>query len=127
MSKVTWVKVKGNMGQGQIRLPNKDRWAHDNVKLLNLFFFFFNFCLGKKFPIEAHSKSSTRWHQSSPAIFLHFHCSEMAPPPKWYYKEKIRSVLQSGTVFRFSSPRTRRLFQFSPPFCLSDMHDCMKK
>ncbi len=34
--KVTWLKVKG-VGQGQmIRVPNKGRWAHDNVKLLHL-------------------------------------------------------------------------------------------
>ncbi len=30
-----WVKVKGHMDQGQIRVPNKGRWAHDNVKLLH--------------------------------------------------------------------------------------------
>ncbi len=28
--------VKGHVGQGQIRVPNKGRWAHDNVKLLHL-------------------------------------------------------------------------------------------
>ncbi len=28
-------EVKGHMGQGQIRVPNKGRWAHDNVKLLH--------------------------------------------------------------------------------------------
>ncbi len=27
---------QGQMGQGQIRVPNKGRWAHDNVKLLLL-------------------------------------------------------------------------------------------
>ncbi len=37
-SKVTWVKVKGHIGQGQIRVPKKGRWAHINVKLLHLFF-----------------------------------------------------------------------------------------
>ncbi len=26
------------MGQGQIRVPNKGRWAHDNVKLLHFLF-----------------------------------------------------------------------------------------
>ena len=31
VSKVTWVNVK-------IRVPNKRRWAHDNVKLLHLLF-----------------------------------------------------------------------------------------
>ncbi len=36
-SKVIWVKVKGHVGQGQIRVPNKGRWAHDNVKLLHYF------------------------------------------------------------------------------------------
>ncbi len=30
-----WVKVKGHVGQGQIRVPNKGRWAHDNIKLLH--------------------------------------------------------------------------------------------
>ncbi len=30
-----WVKVKGHVGQGQIRVPDKGRWAHDNVKLLH--------------------------------------------------------------------------------------------
>ncbi len=25
------------MGQGQIRVPNKGRWAHDNIKLLHWF------------------------------------------------------------------------------------------
>ncbi len=34
-SKVTWVKVKGHINQGQVRVPNKGRWAHDNVKLLH--------------------------------------------------------------------------------------------
>ena len=29
------VKVKGLKDQGQIRLPNKGRWAHTNVKLLH--------------------------------------------------------------------------------------------
>ena len=33
--KVTWVRVKGHMGQGEIRVPNKGRWAEDNVKLLH--------------------------------------------------------------------------------------------
>ena len=37
---VTWVKVKGHIGQGQIRVPKKSRWAHINVKLLH----FFSFC-----------------------------------------------------------------------------------
>ena len=27
------LEVKGHMGQGQIRVPNKGRWAHNNVKL----------------------------------------------------------------------------------------------
>ena len=35
MSKVTRVKVKGHTGQGQIRVANKGRWAHYNVKLLH--------------------------------------------------------------------------------------------
>ncbi len=39
---VTWVEVKGHMGQGQIRVPCKGRWAHDNVKLLH-------FCIGFRF------------------------------------------------------------------------------
>ncbi len=34
-SKVTWVKVKGHIGQGNIRVPNKGSWAHINVKLLS--------------------------------------------------------------------------------------------
>ncbi len=29
------------MGQGQIRVPNKGRWAHNNVKLLHCFLFLF--------------------------------------------------------------------------------------
>ncbi len=29
------LEVKGHMGQGQIRVPYKGRWAHDNVKLLH--------------------------------------------------------------------------------------------
>ncbi len=33
--KVHMGQVKGHMGQGQIRVPNKGRWAHDNVKLLH--------------------------------------------------------------------------------------------
>ncbi len=37
-SKVTWVKLKGHMGQGQIRVSNKGRWAQDIVKLLHLVF-----------------------------------------------------------------------------------------
>ena len=32
---VTWVRVKGHIVQGQIRMPNKGRWAHNNVKLLH--------------------------------------------------------------------------------------------
>ena len=40
-SKVRLVKVKGHMGQGQIRVPNKGRWAHNNVKLLH-----YNWCNG---------------------------------------------------------------------------------
>ncbi len=32
-----WIKVKGHVGQGQISVPKKGRWAHDNVKLLHLF------------------------------------------------------------------------------------------
>ena len=34
-SKVT-VKVKGHISQSQIRVPEKGRWAHVNVKLLHL-------------------------------------------------------------------------------------------
>ncbi len=36
-SKVTNIKVKGHVGQvkGQIRIPEKGRWAHNNVKLLH--------------------------------------------------------------------------------------------
>ena len=30
-SKVTWVRVNGHIAQGQIRIPNKGRWAHNNV------------------------------------------------------------------------------------------------
>ncbi len=37
-SKVIWVKVKGHVGEGQINIPNKGRWAHDNVKLLHFLF-----------------------------------------------------------------------------------------
>ncbi len=37
-SKVTWVKVEGHVGQGLIRVPNKGRWAHGNVKLLHFYF-----------------------------------------------------------------------------------------
>ncbi len=36
-SRVTLVKVKVHLGQGQIRVPNKGRWAHINVKLLHVF------------------------------------------------------------------------------------------
>ncbi len=36
LEKKSWVKVKGHMIQGQVRVPNKGRWAHDNVKLLHL-------------------------------------------------------------------------------------------
>ena len=28
--------VKGHVSQGQIRVPNKGRWAHDKIKLLYL-------------------------------------------------------------------------------------------
>ncbi len=45
-SKVTMVKVnghrvevKGHKAQGQMRVPNKGRWAHINVKLLHLCLF----------------------------------------------------------------------------------------
>ena len=34
-SKFTRVKVKGYIGQVQIRVPKKGRWAHINVKLLH--------------------------------------------------------------------------------------------
>ncbi len=33
--KVIWVKVKGQIGRGRIRVPNLGRWAHINVKLLH--------------------------------------------------------------------------------------------
>ncbi len=33
--KATNIKVKDHIGQGQIRIPKKGRWAHNNVKLLN--------------------------------------------------------------------------------------------
>ncbi len=29
---------QGHVGQGQMRVPNKGRWAHDNVKLLHFHF-----------------------------------------------------------------------------------------
>ena len=35
MSKVTSVKVKGLIGQCEIRILKKDRWAPNNVKLLH--------------------------------------------------------------------------------------------
>ena len=31
----SWVKVKRHVGQGQIRIPKKGRWTHNNVKLLH--------------------------------------------------------------------------------------------
>ncbi len=34
--KVTWVRIKGHIGQCQIRILKKGRWAHNNVKLLHL-------------------------------------------------------------------------------------------
>ncbi len=37
---LTWVNVKGHMGQGQIMVPNKGRWAHDKLKLLHFIFLF---------------------------------------------------------------------------------------
>ena len=44
-----------------------------------MFFYFFNFCLGKNSPlrpiIRISSKTSTGWHHSSPALFWHFLCS----------------------------------------------------
>ncbi len=33
------LSVKGHMNQGQERVPNKGRWAHDNVKLLRFVLF----------------------------------------------------------------------------------------
>ena len=33
------LEVKGHTDQGQIRVPNKGRWAHDNIKMPH-------FCLG---------------------------------------------------------------------------------
>ena len=30
-------KYQGHVGQGQISIPNKGRWAHNNVKLLYFF------------------------------------------------------------------------------------------
>ncbi len=30
------LEVKGHVGQGQIRIPKKGRWAHNNVKLLHI-------------------------------------------------------------------------------------------
>ncbi len=33
------MKAKGHKGHGQVRVPNKGRWAHINVKLLHLFIF----------------------------------------------------------------------------------------
>ncbi len=43
------VKVKGHMGQGQIRVSNKGRWAHDNVK------FYFILC------IDVIKRSKVKW------------------------------------------------------------------
>ncbi len=34
--KATNINVKDHIGQGQIRIPKKGRWAHNNVKLLRL-------------------------------------------------------------------------------------------
>ncbi len=34
-SKVALVNVNGGIGQGFIRIPIKDRWAHNTVKLLH--------------------------------------------------------------------------------------------
>ena len=35
LSMATWVKVRGYIGQGQIRIPNKDRWVHNNIKVIH--------------------------------------------------------------------------------------------
>ncbi len=42
-------RVKVHMGQGQIRVPNKGRCAHDNVKLLHLNLICKSKLIGRKF------------------------------------------------------------------------------
>ncbi len=67
-SKVTWVKVKGHVGQGQIRVPKKGRWAHDNVKLLHLFNAMYGLILtgygGLSLSIEGPSKADIECHDN---------------------------------------------------------------
>ncbi len=38
-SKVTWIRVKGHIGQGQISIMKKGGWAHNKVELLHCPFF----------------------------------------------------------------------------------------
>ena len=34
-----WVRLNGHISQGEIRIPNKGRRAHNNIKLLHFFFY----------------------------------------------------------------------------------------
>ncbi len=42
LDKNSWVRVKGHIGQDQIRIPSKGRWAHNNVKMLHFFLNYLN-------------------------------------------------------------------------------------
>ena len=59
-SKVKWVKVKGHVSQGQIRAPNKGRWAHDNVKLLHFSFILINATFNLQYYRKARSMALSK-------------------------------------------------------------------
>ncbi len=58
MLKAANIKFKDHIGQGQIRIPKKGRWAHNNVKLLHFLFsdmnllqdFIFFFLVSQRIP-----------------------------------------------------------------------------
>ena len=58
MTWVSWVKVKGHLGQGQVRVRGKGRWAHGNVKLLHFYYFFL--CSDTREPEVVNSMQATR-------------------------------------------------------------------
>ncbi len=60
--KVAWVRGKGHIGQGQIRIPYKGLWTQNNVKLLDSSFFTGNHLFphrgSKRFQVSYKEK----WH-----------------------------------------------------------------
>ncbi len=95
-SKVTRVKVKGHIGQVQMRVPKKGRWAHTNVKLLhyscismfNVVLYTYSTAPAGLFLRVSHSKLqylgeiSLSFDVHYDSIFLHFHSNYRGDVPR---------------------------------------------